>query len=195
MRKRATTVSPEASLQRRVDAALSQRTVCPVLLRSLMCDLLAAYEVPAFVRVHDAARSIGVAPDAAVRQAMEKEHKKGKPGSVRRERPQLRLPVQKKRAMEPFRRLHKMCVGKKRGKKLAYRSSLATDDAVERARAWLENASTHSKRTRALIERKAWHSRNGRRKLAGQMCKALGGLGIPAALGVITKLKRKKLLS
>lgn len=191
-RKRAA-VDPEL-LQNRVDAALSQRTVSPALLLTLMCDLLAVGEVPAFVQVHDAAKAIGVAPDSAVRNAMEKEHRKGKPGRVRKEKPQLRLPSRKKRSMGPFRRLHKMCVGKKRGKKLARRSSLATDDVVQRVRAWIEDPSAQNKSAKALIDRKAWISKNGRRKLASAMANAIGGLGMQAALGVITKLKRKKVL-
>ena len=186
------TVSQGATLQSRVDDALSQRMVDPSLLRTLMCDLLAACEVPAFVRVHDTAKEIGVAPDAMVREAMEKEHRKGKPNRARKERPKMRLPPQKKRAMEPFRRLHKMCIGKKRGKRLAKRNSLATDDIVQRVRAWLEGK--QSARAKALIERKAWRSKNGRRKLAIQICSALGkGIKQQAALGVITKLKRKKI--
>ena len=189
------TVSQGATLQSRVDDALSQRMVDPSLLRTLMCDLLAACEVPAFVRVHDTAKEIGVAPDAMVREAMEKEHRKGKPGPARKQRPQLQLPPREKRAMEPFRRLHKMCVGKKRGKKLAQRNALATDDAVQRVCAWLKEPEKQNKRAKALIERKAWRSKNGRRKLADQITQMLGkGTKMQAALGVITKLKRKKIL-
>ena len=189
------TVTSGATLQSRVDDALSHRMSCPKLLRTLMCDLLAAGEVPGFVQVHDTAKEIGVAPGKVVRKAMEKEHRKGKPGPARKQRPQLQLPPREKRAMEPFRRLHKMCMGKKRGKKLAQRNALATDDAVQRVCAWLKEPEKQNKRAKALIERKAWRSKNGRRKLADQITQMLGkGTKMQAALGVITKLKRKKIL-
>ena len=132
-------------------------------------------------------------PEHKVWHQKQKEHAKGKPGPERKQRPQLVLPPRKKWAMDPFRRLHKMCVGKKRGKRLARRSALATDDAVQRAHAWIKDPSAQSNRARALIARKAWQSKNGRRKLAKTM-KRVCGLGLQGALGVITKLKQRKLL-
>ena len=123
----------DSGLQRRVDAVLASDSGEPAGLNDLMFDLLEARETAAFIRVWDLAKTRNVEVSSGVQQAMQKLHQRGK-GRV----PEgtLNLPEAGRR-LKAARRLHKICMGPVRGRKLAARSAAATAEAELKAAAWL----------------------------------------------------------
>lgn len=156
---------------------------------ALMADLHAAGEYAAFVFLWDILKAQGGTMTPELKQQLYDAHGKGAQDT-------LTVPDDRRR-MSSKRRIHKIVMGPIRSSKLKRRSEAAVE-YVATAAEWY-NQSTKAK-TFSLA------SRNGRKKLAKLMCHAglhckgweswagLEGITANAALGVITKLKQKKLV-
>ena len=167
------------ALQQEVDAALDC-TISTSLssLNSLACALAEAGETAALVRVWDAlGGSKGASP--ATWLAVEALHARPKhllPGSGA-----LRLPAQSVRALPPARRLHKIC----KGRRMSARSAGAQEH-VANGLAWVAAQRAAGRSLEAGGGR-------GRSLLAKELRKALG-INLEIARGLVTTLKRKKVL-
>mmetsp|Transcript_8226 Transcript_8226/g.27151 ORF Transcript_8226/g.27151 Transcript_8226/m.27151 type:complete len:194 (+) Transcript_8226:58-639(+) len=165
------------ALQQEVDAAL-EGTISLSSLNSLACALAEAGETAALVRVWDAlGGSKGASP--ATWLAVEALHARPKhllPGSGT-----LRLPAQSVRALPPARRLHKIC----KGRRMSARSAGAQEH-VANGLAWVAAQRAAGRSLEAGGGR-------GRSLLAKELRKALG-INLEIARGLVTTLKRKKVL-
>ena len=165
------------ALQQEVDAAL-EGTISLSSLNSLACALAEAGETAALVRVWDAlGGSKGASP--ATWLAVEALHARPKhllPGSGA-----LRLPAQSVRALPPARRLHKIC----KGRRMSARSAGAQEH-VANGLAWVAAQRAAGRSLEAGGGR-------GRSLLAKELRKALG-INLEIARGLVTTLKRKKVL-
>ena len=165
------------ALQQEVDAAL-EGTISLSSLNSLACALAEAGETAALVRVWDAlGGSKGASP--ATWLAVEALHARPKhllPGSGT-----LRLPAQSVRALPPARRLHKIC----KGRRMSARSAGAQEH-VANGLAWVAAQRAAGRSLEAGGGR-------GRSLLAKELRKALG-INLEIARGLVTTLKKKKVL-
>ena len=165
------------ALQQEVDAAL-EGTISLSSLNSLACALAEAGETAALVRVWDAlGGSKGASP--ATWLAVEALHARPKhllPGSGA-----LRLPAQSVRALPPARRLHKIC----KGRRMSARSAGAQEH-VANGLAWVAAQRAAGRSLEAGGGR-------ARSLLAKELRKALG-INLEIARGLVTTLKKKKVL-
>jgi hypothetical protein len=150
-------------------------------LNVLLQDLAAANETDALIRVWDVLGNSKLC-DPTTWQALETLHsKKGKVPTGK-----LTVPAAPGRTLQPARRLHKIC----KGRRLSARST-AAGHSLDGAVQWL--AAERLKGRKTFLGGIGGGGGKGRRLLAAELQAALG-IDKETARGLVTKLKQKKML-
>jgi len=164
------------SLQNRVDICLSGNSTTKCL-NQLVIDLADAAETSALIRIWDVLGGSKKASADAWR-AVERLHSRGK-GKI--PRGSLHLPATSHRTLNPARRLHKIC----KGKRMSKRSEKA-EAHINAGIAWVKTQRATGRQIDASTGKK-------RGKVIKELRKALQ-IDKETARGLVTKLKRKKIL-